>query len=178
VVVEGEPGIFPDPVARIMRALSRPFRRERDKPTSNHEEAQVSDNVSWVGGLYDAFAKGDIPTVLAALDPKVEWNEAEHVTFWPGSAFIGPEAVVEGVFMRIPETFGDTFRINVDRILDCGDAVLVEARYTGTVQSTGKEISAQVAHVWDIAGGKIVRFQQYTDTWQFAEATGIAPVTD
>jgi ketosteroid isomerase-like protein len=54
--------------------------------------------------------------------------------------------------------------------------VLVEARYTGTAKATGKPIDAQVAHVWDLRDGKAVRFQQYTDTWQFAQATGVAPL--
>lgn len=137
----------------------------------------MGDRAEWVRGLYEAFARGDVPSVLAAFDPKIEWNEAEHVTFWPGSAFVGPEAVVEGVFMRIPETFGDTFRIEVGRLHECGDTVVMEGRYLGTVQATGTDLSAQVVHVWDLDGDRIVRFQQYTDTWQFAEATGIQPVT-
>jgi uncharacterized protein len=56
---------------------------------------------------------------------------------------------------------------------DCG--WLAGGRYHGVVQATGKTLDAQVTHVWDIANGKLVRFQQYTDTWQFAEATGETP---
>ena len=134
-------------------------------------------DVEWVRGLYDAFARGEVGKVLEAFDPKIEWNEAEHVTFWTGSSFVGTDAVVQGVLARIPEVFGDTFRIDVERLHDCGSTVVMEGRYTGTVQSTGKELSAQVAHVWDLDGESIVRFQQYTDTWQFAEATGIEPLS-
>jgi hypothetical protein len=141
------------------------------------EGANVADNASIVQGLYESFAQGDVPTVLAAMDPKIEWNEAEHVTFWPGQAFVGPDAVVEGVFARIPATFGDTFRIEVNRIVDGGSVVVMEGRYTGVVQATGKALDAQVTHIWDLADGKLVKFQQYTDTWQFAEATGETPVT-
>jgi ketosteroid isomerase-like protein len=137
----------------------------------------MGSKADWVRGLYDAFARGDIATVVGAFDPKIEWNEAEHVTFWPGHAFVGPDAVVEGVFMQIPPTFGDTFAINLGRVHEAGNTVIVEARYTGTIQSTGADLSAQVVHVWDLDGQKIVKFQQYTDTWQFAEATGIKPVT-
>jgi hypothetical protein len=39
----------------------------------------------------------------------------------------------------------------------------------------GKPLDAEVAHVWDFRDGKVVRFQQYTDTWQFAQVTGITP---
>lgn len=137
----------------------------------------MSDNAELLRGLYESFAKGDVPTVLAAMDPKIEWNEAEHVTFWPGGPFVGPEAVVQGVFARIPATFGDTFRIETGRILDCGSVVVMEGRYKGVVQATGKELDVQVTHIWDVADGKVVKFQQYTDTWQFAQATGETPVT-
>jgi ketosteroid isomerase-like protein len=136
----------------------------------------MDDRRDFVRGLYDAFAQGDVEAVLAAWHPDIEWNEAEHVTFWPGSAFVGIDAVVQGVLARIPELFGDTFRIDVNRLHQCDDTVIMEGRYTGTAQSTGRDLSAQVVHVWDFRGDKIARFQQYTDTWQFAEVTGIRPV--
>jgi uncharacterized protein len=53
----------------------------------------------------------------------------------------------------------------------------MEGRYKGTVQATGKAIDLQVTHVWDLADGKVVKFQQYADTWQLAQATGETPVT-
>ncbi len=56
-----------------------------------------------------------------------------------------------------------------------GDTVLVEGRCRATARATGKPLDAQVAHVFDLRDGKIVRFQQYTDTWHFAQVTGITP---
>jgi ketosteroid isomerase-like protein len=135
----------------------------------------MADNATTIRGIYEAFARGDVPAVLGALHEQVEWNEAEHVTYWPGGAFIGPQAVVTGVFARIIQDIPN-FSIDVRRIVAAGDAVLVEARYRGTVTATGKALDAQVAHVWDLRDGKVVRFQQYTDTWQFAQATGVAPL--
>ena len=70
----------------------------------------------------------------------------------------------------------DGFGIDVRRIVAAGDTVLVEARYKGTAKATGKAIDAQVAHVWDLREGEAVRFQQYTDTWHFAQATGVVPL--
>lgn len=137
----------------------------------------MADNASFLEGLYAAFARGDVPTVLDAMSPDIEWNEAEHVTFWTGAAFVGPDAVVQGVFARIPEIFGDTFHIEVDRLVDCGSTVLMQGRYHGVAQDTGEELDVQVAHVWDVEGGKLTRFQQYTDTWAFAEVTGQTPVS-
>jgi ketosteroid isomerase-like protein len=53
----------------------------------------MADNVAIVRGMYEAFAKGDITKLLGALDDKVEWHEAEHVPYWPGGPFVGPQAV-------------------------------------------------------------------------------------
>ena len=138
------------------------------------ELTDVTDNAATIRGVYDAFLRGDIPAVVAAMDPQIEWNEAEHVTYWPGTPFIGPHAVLTGVFARLAHDF-DNFRVEVGRIVAGGDTVLVEARYRGTARATGKALDAQVAHVWDLRDGTIVRFQEYVDTWQFAQVTGVAP---
>jgi uncharacterized protein len=135
----------------------------------------VADNATIVRGMYEGFARGDIMAVMGAMHEQIEWNEAEHFTYWTGGAFIGPQAVLAGVFARIAQDL-DGFAIDVRRIVAAGDTVLVEARYKGTAKATGKPIDAQVAHVWDLRDGRVVRFQQYTDTWQFAQATGVAPL--
>jgi ketosteroid isomerase-like protein len=134
----------------------------------------MNDNVAIVRGAYEAFAEGDVAAVLAVLDENIEWHEAEHFTYWPGGPFVGPQAVLDGVFARIPQDF-DGFTIDVGRVVSCGDTVLVEARYRATTRATGKPLDAQVAHVWDLRDGKVVHWQQYSDTWQFAEVTGVVP---
>jgi ketosteroid isomerase-like protein len=135
----------------------------------------MADNATIVREIYEAFARGDIMAVMGALHEQAEWNEAEHYTFWNGGPFIGPQAVLNGVIARIPQTL-DGFGIEVGRIVAAGDTVLVEARYKGTAKATGKPVDAQAAHVWDLRDGKVVRFQQYTDTWQFAQVTGVDPL--
>jgi ketosteroid isomerase-like protein len=135
----------------------------------------MADNAATIRGIYEALARADIAAVLAAMHEQIEWNEAEHYTYWPGGPFIGTQAVVNGVFARIAQDLTG-FRIDVRRIVAAGETVLVEARYRGTVNATGKAFDAQVAHVWDVRDGKAVRFQQYTDTWLFAQVTGVTPV--
>ena len=74
----------------------------------------VTDNTTLVRGAYEAFARGDVPTVLGLFDEQIEWNEAEGNPWHPGRPFIGPQQVVEGVFARIPESWED-FQIQTDR---------------------------------------------------------------
>lgn len=134
----------------------------------------MADSVATVRSIYEAFGRGDVQTVLGLMSEKVEWNEAEHFTYWTGGPFVGPQAVLDGVFARIGQDF-DGFTVDVGRVVGCGDTVLSEGRYRGTVKATGKRLDVQVAHVWDVRDGKVVRFQQYADTWQVAQATGVTP---
>ncbi len=135
----------------------------------------MADNAAAIQEAYEGFAKGDLSPLLGLLDENAEWFEAENVTYWPGGPFTGAQAIIEGVFARIPEDFDD-FTIDIRRILASDDVVVVEARYRSpSAKATGKPLDAQVTHVWDFAGGKITRFQQYTDTWQWAQLTGVEP---
>jgi uncharacterized protein len=129
-------------------------------------------NVEVLQQMYKAFAEGDVPTVLGVMDDKIEWNEAEGIIYDTGNAFVGPDAVLNNVFARIPQDF-DNFTVTPSNFIDGGDSVVVEARYRGTAKATGKPLDAQVAHVFDFRDGKVIRFQQYTDTAQFADVTGV-----
>ncbi|RYP81986.1 DUF4440 domain-containing protein [Nocardioides guangzhouensis] len=119
---------------------------------------------------YDALSHGDVQPILGLLDDQIEWHEAEHIAYWPGGPFTGPDAVLEGVFARIGADF-DGFVVDVHRISEFGETMLVQGRYRATARATGRPLDAQVAHVWDFHDGKAVRWQQYTDTLQFADVT-------
>ena len=134
----------------------------------------MTDNVAILRSGYEAFAKGDIPTVLSLWDPKMEWSEPEHSIFWNGAPFHGHQDIVKGVFAHLAEHF-DGFHIEIKRMVPAGDTVVVEARYRGTAKATGKPLDAETVHVWDLRGGKCIRHHGYTDTWQFAQVTGVAP---
>jgi ketosteroid isomerase-like protein len=56
-----------------------------------------------------------------------------------------------------------------------GDTVVVESRYHATARATGKPFDAQVVHVWDLKNDKVVRWQQYVDTWQVVDVMGRQP---
>jgi len=118
-------------------------------------------NVNAVQGVYEAFARGDVPAVLGFLDADIAWTEAEGFPY--GGTYNGPNAVLEGVFMRLGGEW-DGFTAVPGEFIDGGDTVVVLGQYSGTYKATGKSFQAGFAHVWKISDGKAVSFVQYTDT--------------
>lgn len=127
------------------------------------------ENVKVVREMYEAFAKGDVPTVLAALDPQVEWWEAENFIYADKNPYVGPNAVLEGVFMRIVQDW-EGFEVAPEDVLDAGDTAIGYGHYSGVYKKNGERVKAQFAHFFTFREGKIVQFQQYTDTAQFMNA--------
>lgn len=131
----------------------------------------MTDNVALVKRLYDDFSRGDVLAVLAHFDDEIEWYEAEGNPYWNGAPAVGGQQVLEQVFARIPQDY-EAFTIHVRRIVGLGDCVLMEGRYTAVGRATGLPMDAQVAHLWDFADGKAVRWQQYIDTAQMRRVFG------
>jgi len=128
--------------------------------------------VKIVSDAYEAFGRGDLPAVLAAMDPEIRWHEAESNPYMPsGEAWVGPEAIVSNLFVKLGEDW-DGFAVHPDRFHDAGDVVVVEARYSGTHNGTGKALDVQVCHVWTLRDGKITKFQQYVDTAKLQDVMG------
>ena len=131
------------------------------------------DNVTLLKGLYDAFGRGDIPTVLGAMSPGIKWHQAEGNPYRPsGEAWVGPDAVLNNLFMKLG-TEWDGFAVHPKTFHAAGGSVIVELRYSGKYKSTGKSVDAQACHVWDLKDGKVTRFQQYVDTAKVRDAMGV-----
>lgn len=142
----------------------RLIRVEMKTPNENRNSVVIE-------GLYKAFSVGDIPAILGAMDANIVWNEAEGNDYADGNPYIGPEAVLKGVFERVGAEW-DNFKLNNIQLHEMSnDKVLATLRYTGKYKKTGKSIDAQVAHLWTLKDGKVKAFQQYVDTKQLADAS-------
>jgi ketosteroid isomerase-like protein len=126
-------------------------------------------NKEIVQGAYDAFAVGDVPTVLGVMDDDIKWTEAEGFPLYSGT-LVGPQQIVEGVFMRLGE-IGDEFSVNPTRFVAEDDTVVAVGTYTWKQRSTGAPAEVQMAHVWTFRDGKITSFVQHVDTLKVQERT-------
>jgi uncharacterized protein len=128
------------------------------------------ENSKTVSALYEAFGRGDVPFIIGALDPQVEWWEAESFIYADGNPYVGPNSVLQGVFGRINEGW-EWFKVEPNEVLDAGDTIVSQGHYSGAFKLSGREVRAQFAHFFTFRDGKIAKFQQYTDTAQFLAAT-------
>lgn len=121
----------------------------------------MPDNTKTIRNLYDAFARGDVQTVLGALRPDVEWTESEGFPY--GGTYVGPDAVLENVFMKLG-TEWDGFAAVPNEFIADGETVIALGDYKGTFKATGKSVTAPFVHIWRFRDGKVATFRQLTDT--------------
>ena len=142
----------------------------KNKEINIAQNDELSTNLEIIKVVYNAFATGDFPAFLNAMDPNIEWNEAENFPYADGNPYIGPEAVVQGVMGRIGADWeywtitDQVYHVTLEAM------VIVTARYNAKHKITGKVIRAQVTHMWNLKDGKITTFQQYADTLQVTQA--------
>ena len=127
------------------------------------------ENITLIRGMYESFSTGDVTSVLGQMHQHIEWREAENFIYADRNPYRGPQAVLEGVFMRLASEWAD-FKVMPEEWLDAGNHIVVLGTYSGRHKESGKEVRAQFAHIWGVTHGRVVRFQQYTDTKQFADA--------
>ncbi|MEO6153511.1 MAG: nuclear transport factor 2 family protein [Croceibacterium sp.] len=133
----------------------------------------TSANTAIVQGIYQAIGAGNIPAALDAMSPDIVWNEADDFIYADRNPYVGPHAVVEGVFARLGGEW-EGFSAHVEELLDAGEAVVALGRYSGTFKATGTAQDTQFVHVWRIKDGRAAGFQQYANTLHVARVTGTA----
>ncbi|MFN8160237.1 MAG: nuclear transport factor 2 family protein [Solirubrobacterales bacterium] len=114
---------------------------------------------------YRSLNRGDLGAVLELLDPEIEWYEPDP----------SPEAGLHhgrDGFARFLAGWLDSFedfRVEPERIAEQGDRIVVTVRQSGRGRASGLEVTARLAHVWTISGGRAVGWRSFGDPAQ-AEA--------
>ena len=70
------------------------------------------------------------------------------------------------------------FSVTPHEFIAADERVVSFGTYAGTFRTTGRSMSAPFAHRWVVRGGKIVRFNMYTDTVKVLEAMGAASLAN
>ena len=125
-----------------------------DSPTN--EISRAAANQALIEGAYDAFARGDVPTVMASLAEDILWHVPGR---GPLSGDYRGHAEVLDFFRHFMDLSGGTFRISVEDVLAKGDRVIVLV--TESAQRLGREWSSPQVHVWTVKDGLAKVFRQF-----------------
>jgi len=126
----------------------------------------VATNKEIIEGAYASFATGDVPAALGVMADDIQWTEADG--FPLVGTYVGPQAVLEGVFMRLGE-IGDDFAVVPEQFVADGDTVVALGHYAWKHKTSGAPAVVKMAHVWTMDDGKAVAFQQHVDTIRVRE---------
>jgi ketosteroid isomerase-like protein len=126
----------------------------------------MAKNVDLIRGGYEAFARQDIPAVLALFDQNIEWRTPD--TLPEGGTVRGPQGVAR-FFQSLPKLYAE-LRVQPDEFLDAGDRVVVLGHHRGRAARGAFEVG--FAHAWTLRDGKVTRFVEYTDTAAIAKVIG------
>ena len=129
-----------------------------------------------VRAIYEAFGRGDVPSILSRFSESVSWNE------WatPGRAqqvipYLKPRKGREsaaGFFTDVAAAL-DFHSFEPIGFFESPDHVLARVRFDVTMRTTGKRIQDEEIHLFRFdASGKVVEFRHYFDTLKHAEALG------
>jgi ketosteroid isomerase-like protein len=160
--------VCPHPKAAVAESPSAALWSETSFPYQNNKGAPMT-NKEIIQDLYNGFASGDVAAVTAAFADDISWTEADG--FPLAGTYVGPQAVVENVFMRLGE-IGDNWAVVVERLVAEGDTVVANGKYTWNHKNSGEPCQARMAHVWTLVDGKATSFLQHVDTVKVREQMG------
>jgi uncharacterized protein len=126
-------------------------------------------NVTLAQSMYDAFARGDIPTVVGAMDPNIEWIEPEAPGFPFGGVHRGPQEVVDKVFALL-QTYYQEIAFIPQEFVEAGDRVIVLGESRGKAKASGTSFQVDFVHALTFRDGKWTSYQHYTNTGVIAAA--------
>jgi ketosteroid isomerase-like protein len=116
-----------------------------------------------VRAFYAAVSRGDVPGVIGLLHPDLHWTEAEGFPYYSGT-WRNPQEVIDKLLVPLMRDW-DNFSAVADDYIVEGNRVVSLGAYAGVNKATGKAMRAPFAHVWQVADGKLARFDMYADTW-------------
>lgn len=125
------------------------------------------DNVKIVQEMYAAFDRRDIATLLGHLSDDVEWMT-------PGSNAIPYAGRKQGrdQVARFFEQLAGSMVLEpftIRKFVAQGDMVVVIGSYRGKTMPAGRDVQSDWAMTFELKNGKVVRFQEFTDTENLAQ---------
>lgn len=121
-----------------------------------------------VEAAYRAFGARDIEGLLALLSLDVTWGEPDNPHIPSAGTRRGRAGVVE--WLTVGNATEAIVAFEPQRILVDGDTAAVIGHTKVVARETLRSYDTDFVHLVTVLDGKVVRFQEFFDTWVAAEA--------
>jgi len=134
----------------------------------------MPDHVATVASIYEAFGRGDVPSILGALSEDVRWEEwADNRAQTSDVPWLRARRGKAGALEFF--TIAGQFKIHEFRVVSLlagGNQVVAEVVIDATVP-TGARYRDEELHLWTFdQAGKVARLRHYVDTAKHILAAG------
>jgi ketosteroid isomerase-like protein len=137
--------------------------RRKESRSITGGNVSESQNIQTIKTVYEAFGRGDVDAIIAAVSPQVDWGSdtASNAAPWYGKRR-GIDGVASfftdfGGAMEVEEFTPLTFAAN-------GEDVLTVVRFRARSRATGKVAEMQLHHWFHFSDGKIDYYRGTEDT--------------
>src|SRR3712207_6441613 len=106
----------------------------------------MGSNADTLRNAYDAFARGDMETVMSAWTDDIRWDGSNNPDLPGGGRHEGKQAVAQNL-ARIADAW-ENFEVHPDEFHESDDTVIVLGHANGTAKQTGQEAQWPFVHIW------------------------------
>jgi uncharacterized protein len=129
----------------------------------------TKENLAAVKSAYEAFKRGDIPSVLEMLTEDVHWISPGQKEVVPYVGQFKGKAAVATFFADLASS-EDVLAFEPHEFVSEGDVVVACIFYRARVKTTGRIYEGEGVHMFRFYKGKIVSFREFLDTAVVAAA--------
>ena len=126
-------------------------------------EIKEMTNLQIVKNIYAGFAAGDMETILKDMSETIVWTHPGNPDQIPFAGKFEGKAGVSRFFEIAFEQI-DVLEQNIKSLIDGDDKVIVLGYEHMRVKNTGREYKSNWIHMYTLANGKIVGFEEFIDT--------------
>lgn len=115
--------------------------------------------IETVRAIYAAISAGDMALIVPRLSPEIRISQTRALPW--GGEFSGLAG-----FAQFSRTLREhiSSRVEIDRVFEAGDDVVVIGRTIGTAKASGAAFEVAIAHVLTVREGKVVEARYFIDT--------------
>ena len=126
------------------------------------------ENVKVVQDAYASFGRGDVQALLNDLDEQVEWHLPGEGLIPQAGTYHGRDGVAR--FFQILDQTTEFSAFEPRQFIAQDDRVIALGWYQGKAKATGRSFESNWAMSFVLRDGKVLKFQEYTDTGAIAPA--------